>query len=158
MADPETPKLRTAPIVCGGAYRKTLPPPGPGQEPLVIEGLILATRTLADGRKAGELKVFRERTQVVTENHEDFEGWVLVGLPRELDTPMGSERLLLEVERLKGEKAELEARLAKEQEAETDERIVKMRDEDGMEWGAIGRELDIHHNTAKSRYLKAVKG
>lgn len=152
--DPVSKNLRTAPIICGGIYKKMVYQ-GDNEPAAEFRGQIVATRTLKDGRVSGELQTYRARIEVVTENSETFDGWELVALPRDLETPLGPERLMAENERLRKEAEDLRRQLAQQEQEEAITRILKLRDEQEMTWGEIGRTLDMHHNTAKSIYLKA---
>lgn len=150
------PTIRTPEIITGGVYRKTRIK-GANQEPEVLEGVIVATRTLPDGRRQGELQVFRERAIVVSEHSQSFVDWALVAVPRDLETPVGTERIMAENERLQAEIAALKAEEEKAEEDAVVAEIIRLRDDEEKSWGDIGKAMDMHHHTARTMYLKATK-
>lgn len=141
--------IRTAPVIAGAIYRFKDPNTG-----LEESGVMLTTRELPDGRTQGELKRFRLRDMVVTENSESFMGWDLIAQPVDLENPIVSERRESEMEELQRKLAETEALLEAQRTTAHTERIVEMRDE-GAGWAVIAKEVGVPWQTAKRLYTNA---
>lgn len=141
--------IRTAPVIAGAIYRFKDPNTG-----LEESGVMLTTRELPDGRTQGELKRFRLRDMVVTENSETFMGWDLVAQPLDLENPIVSERKESEMEELRRQLQEAQEALEAERTSVHTQRVVELREE-GVAWAEIAKEVDIPWQTAKRLYTNA---